>query len=117
MTEANNIPVVEDDLNTTAPQSEPEVWKMPEPVFRRTSGKLPQGFTKSVEQEPAEPSREDDTPTVDASQVSDTRPEEPKPKSPVLKIVVVVLGLGAMVGFLIAFLTAIYFLFLARNGE
>ena len=101
--EAKNLPV-DDDINTTMPQPKPEVWKMPEPVFRRTSGRLPKGFVKETENEPVPV---EEPPATIASIVV-----EPKPKSPVLKIIVVGLALAAMIAFLIVFLTIIYFFFL-----
>jgi hypothetical protein len=115
MTEANNIPVTEDDLNTTAPNPKPDVWKMPEPVFRRTSGRLPQSFLKnySSPSEGAEPAAADiDPPTasVENAELS-TAHLQPKPKHPTVKIILVLLGLAAMVGFIVVFLTVLYFYF------
>jgi len=96
----------EDELNTTAPQSEADVWRMPEPVFRRTSGKLPQGLVRDdVEAEVAS-----GEPVVDGEPVLDTvTPVEPK--NPTLKIILVLLGVVAMVAFLIVFLSVLYFFF------
>ena len=101
--EAKNIPM-DDDINTTMPQPKPQVWKMPEPVFRRTSGRLPKGFVKESSDEPV--SVEEPPATIASIEV------EPKPKSPVLKMIVVGLALAAMIAFLIVFLTIIYFFFL-----
>ena len=109
MTEANNIPAVDDDLNTTAPQSEPEPWKMPEPVFRRTSGKLPQGFEKDIHFSSSEAEQSEAPGNLPHEAY---RAPEPAPRSPVLKIVLVVLGLVAMIAFLVVFLTVVYFYFL-----
>ncbi len=104
------VPAVDDeDLNTTAPNPEPKVWKMPEPVFRKTSGHLPQSFEResffgSETQEHVKP---------DALHESDPTPQlEPAPKSPTLKIILVVLGLAAMIAFIAVFLSVIYFFFL-----
>ena len=102
----------DDDINTTAPQEQPVAWKMPAPVFRKTSGRLPKDFEKrsgevgavKIITEPSEPSN------PDASYSA------PKPKSHALKIVVVVLALAAMIAFLIVFLTVVYFFFLRSNG-
>ena len=96
-----NITVADDDeLNTTAPNPPADEWRMPEPVFRRTSGKLPRGFEK---QESAAAPETASAPTELAT---------PEPvKSPVLKIVLVLLALGAMIGFIVAFLTILYFFF------
>lgn len=98
--EAQNFPIDDDDINTTMPQPKPDVWKMPEPVFRRTSGRLPKGFVKEVA------SVDETPPTISSTYV------EPKPKSHVLKLVVVGLAIAAMIAFLIAFLTILYFFFL-----
>ena len=95
---------MDDDINTTMPQPKAEVWKMPEPVFRRTSGRLPKGFAKDAADEPI--TAEVPPATIASIEV------EPKPKSPALKMIVVGLALAAMIAFLIVFLTIIYFFFL-----
>lgn len=112
--DANKPAIEDDDLNTTAPNP-PHEWQMPEPVFRQTSGRLPQGFEKHLENARAqhaasnpEPSKE----VVDEISKTDTSNAEPKPKSSTLKLVLILLGLAAMVGFLIAFLTLVYFFIL-----
>ena len=109
MTEANNIPTIEDDLNTTAPQSSPAVWKMPEPVFRKTSGKLPQDFLKDgVAVASPENSIPPASPVGGAAIESEPQVE---PRNPTLKLMLVLLGLVAMVAFIVVFLTVIYFFF------
>lgn len=116
----NDAQVLDDDLNTTVPHPEPAVWKMPEPVFRKTSGKLPKDFEKNyLETIPSvEAVGEDESDAnVEAEEDNDSGNAvetyaEPKPKSPVLKIVVVLLGVAAMVGFIVAFLSVLYFMFL-----
>ncbi len=104
MTEANNIPAIDDDLNTTAPQEQPQNWKMPDPVFRRTSGKLPKGFEKNIDISNAPP----DPGLIQAEPYASP---EPKPSNPTVKIVLVVLGLLAMIAFIVVFLTVLYFFF------
>lgn len=100
----NDAMATADDLNTTVPNIKPGEWKMPEPVFRKTSGRLRESFARKFEPASAPKTSSDlETP---ASQV------EPGPESPVLKIVIVALALAAMVAFIAAFLTAIYFFFL-----
>jgi len=115
-----NVPDVdEDDIDTTAPSpryvdnSDPGEWKMPEPVFRKTSGKLPTGFQKKFET--------DDTtsppPTISSDGAVAIPSTEPRPKSPTLKIVAVALALAAMVAFLVVFLSVVYFFFLRSSGS
>ncbi len=99
---ADTNPSIEDDLNTTAPQSKPAVWTMPEPVFRRTSGRLPKGFA------PDSTGEFDNTSQAPGSVQAYV---EPKPKNATMKIVVVALALVAMVAFIIAFLSILYFFF------
>lgn len=118
--DVNNIPVVDEDLNTTAPNPEPEVWRMPEPVFRKTSGRLPRGFAK--QDVPTDPPRSSDGQPVTLNDTTSAAPasaaavvpvqEEPKPKSPVLKIVIVAIAIAAMIAFIVVFLTVVYFFFL-----
>ena len=103
--EANNLPI-DDELSTTAPEDNHTAWKMPEPVFKRTSGRLPKGFEKQILPGDADEG-EETLPAIPADRYT-----EPKPKNPTLKILVVVLALIAMVAFIIAFLTVLYFVFL-----
>lgn len=107
----NSVTLTDDDeLNTTAPASRPDVWKMPEPVFQQTSGKLPTGYERNYSGDPT-PATESATANEPAASVTVADAAEPKPKNPTLKIVLVILGLAAMIAFLIAFLTIIYFFF------
>jgi hypothetical protein len=105
---------VDDDLSTTAPNPPHEpVWKMPEPVFRRTSGKLPEGYEKNYAPTPADPESRavvEGPPAVEA--YSSPPPPVVKPKSSVLKLILVLLGIAAMTAFLVVFLTFVYFFFL-----
>lgn len=108
--EAKNPETDVDDLNTTAPNLEPEAWKMPEPVFRKTSGRLLESFEKRI----SDPEETEVDVVQDQAPISPAVDSyvQPKPKSPVLKIVVVVLAVGAMIAFLVVFLTIVYFFFL-----
>jgi hypothetical protein len=107
-----NIEEFDDDINTTAPQDSPVTWKMPAPVFRKTSGRLPKDFEKRSGEVGAVKIITEPSESADAvSSYSD-----PKAKSHALKIVVVVLALAAMIAFLIVFLTVVYFFFLRSNG-
>ena len=91
----------DDDLKTAVPNMKPDEWKMPDPVFRKTSGRLPESF---VQKHP--PVIE---PEVD---VQSSSLPQPKPKSPALKMVIVALALTAMIAFIAVFLTVVYFMFL-----
>ena len=106
--EANNIPI-DDDLNTTAPQEKRNDWKMPEPIFKRTSGRLPKGYEKqysaSIEESEGSP-----LPEVTAHAAV-----EPEPKNPTVKLILVLLGIMAMIAFIAVFLTVVYFLFLRSS--
>lgn len=105
----DTAPEIEDDLNTTAPQSKPAPWSMPEPVYRQTSGKLPQGYAKSVDSEMSS----DEIISVPPNNSSDSDPvPASRPFNPTLKIILVVLGLVGMIAFLVVFLTVIYFFLL-----
>ena len=104
----------DEDINTTAPQeTTPATWKMPAPVFRRTSGRLPKDFEKRTSEVGAVKIISEPAETLSP----DALLSEPKPKSHVLKIVVVALALAAMIAFLIVFLTVIYFMFLRSTGS
>jgi hypothetical protein len=89
------------DPKTTAPDIPADEWRMPEPVFRKTSGRLPEGFA----QKPQAVGEADTGPAVHAA-------PEPRPKSHSLKIVIVILAISAMVAFIAVFLTVVYFMFL-----
>lgn len=110
--EANRVETIgDDDLDTTAPQSESEIWKMPEPVFRRTSGKLAKGYAENVAETMGSSgdvqahSSPEMTPPVIAT-------SDPAPNNPVVKIVLVALALGAMIAFIVVLLTVVYFFLL-----
>ena len=99
----------DDELSTTAPNPKSDTWKMPEPVFRKTSGRLPKPF------EPKPAGAVVSTPETSPDLLIPGAPvlaPDPGPKSPVLKIFIVVLALAAMIAFIAIFLTAVYFLFL-----
>lgn len=107
----------DDDLNTTAPSPRPDVWKMPEPVFQQTSGKLPAGYERNYSDDPT-PATESASSSGNEKPVVDLGPEnisaslpEPKPANAKLKLVLVFLGLAAMIAFIVVFLTVVYFFF------
>ncbi len=109
--EANNPAIEDDDLNTTVPNPVSEGWKMPEPVFRKTSGKLPQGFEKRSLEEGVITLEPEPGGTQPAAQPSISTEPTP-PKSGTLKFILVALAVAAMIAFIAVFLTLLYFFFL-----
>jgi hypothetical protein len=131
-----------------APHSAPGKWQMPKPKFQQTSGYLPQGYLKKIEEAPAgaqafdgsEDTAQEQAPFAPSLPKSDGAgeivpavepqpdladqliPDEPfvkasesqvKAKSG-LSLSLVVFGLIGIVVFVVAFLAAVYFLFLAK---
>jgi hypothetical protein len=155
--ESGEVPAAEnEDLDTTppnpassaaAPASAPsqKKWEMPKPVFRRSSGYLPQGFA------PAALGNEDTTEIPNAGAVAAAGPEEappapiqaseivvePQPELPdetipeapgdppaqekkrsgAVRVVLLVIALLAIIGFAAVFLSVIWFLFLAPASD
>jgi hypothetical protein len=74
---------VSDDVNTTPPNPAAadgkSGWKMPEPVFRKTSGYLPQGFEKRFSQDEIKDSAEDNDSTAEMPAPEFTAGIEPQP--------------------------------------
>lgn len=104
-------PAVDDeDLNTTAPNP-PNEWQMPKPVFRKTSGRLPQGFEKELENARAEHAAS----VAEEGTAEPTSPEFSRTdltgKPSAVKLTLVLLALAAMIAFIAIFLTVIYFFF------
>ena len=105
----------DDELSTTAPNPRvDETWQMPEPVFRKTSGRLPQGFEKDLENVTKE--RAAKITAVEPSPPPPSAHSGPKPENPTLKLVLVILGIAGMIGFIAVFLTVVYFFFIRSNG-
>ena len=77
----------EEDVNTTPPNPQPangkSGWTMPEPVFRRTSGYLPQGFEKRFAQDELKAADDKDTtaemPAPDLDAVIEPQPDIGEP--------------------------------------
>ena len=82
LNQPNQIP--EDDVNTTPPNpgqnSAKSGWSMPEPVFRKTSGYLPQGFEKKFSQDEVKSDVDDDTSTASMSRPNELSDVEPQPE-------------------------------------
>ena len=89
---------------------------MPEPVFRKTSGRLPQGFEKVLENVTKERAAKITGVVPNPPPISTDTPPEVKPKNPTLKLVLVLLGVAGMIGFIAVFLTVVYFFFIRSNG-
>ncbi len=133
-----------EDLNTTPPNPSQTAgntgWTMPEPVFRKTSGYLPQGFEKKYSQEEGDETTADDRVTAVAPEpkpasVSDVQPQpkitdtyevavpttdensaEPK-KGGRAKIIFTIIGLLLAVALVAAFIAVVYFLFLSPASD
>ena len=111
--DSNNPAIDDEDLNTTAPNP-PIEWEMPEPVFRKTSGRLPQGFEKELANARAEHAASLDE--------GASAPDEPvkleehnaalTEKTSAVKLVLVLLAIVAMIAFLIIFVSLVYFFLL-----
>lgn len=119
--------------NVEVPAAAPGQWVMQQPVFRQSSGYLPQGYEKlygqsdgsaatavaaavATEAPPAEVMPQPDV----AEEVTYAEPEPPAPvktRSTAMRITLLVLGLLAMAAIIVAFLAVIYFLFFSSPGE
>ncbi|MFL6467019.1 MAG: hypothetical protein ACJ72Z_03585 [Pyrinomonadaceae bacterium] len=127
----------EDDVNTTPPNpvknDGASGWTMPEPVFRKTSGYLPQGYenkfgevdlksgadeTESTAEMPAP----DIGPQPDIAEHSDSAaaaaPAVAAPKKgSAAKVVLTILGLLLALGLVVVFIAVIYILFLMPKSD
>lgn len=108
-----------------------EKWTMPAPVFRQTSGYLPQGFEKrfpgnaAAESLPAGGEPGDQVPeAADIQPQPDISEEFVRPpiaadsvdvKRPAVRVTFIVLAVVAMLAFAALFLTAIYLLFFYQS--
>jgi len=108
----NDAMATDDDLKTTVPNMRPDEWKMPDPVFKKTSGRLPKPFERKAG------AGDTSAPEVVSDPLgSYVQTPEPSPKSPVLKLVIVALALAAMIAFIALFLTFAYFFYLRSTGS
>ena len=122
----------EDDVNTTPPNPPAKDgkagWSMPEPVFKKTSGYLPQGYEKMFPQAAADDSNSTaDMPAPEPAAGVEPQPEiadhmdavpangvvaaAPK-KSSGLKMVFMILLILFAIALVVVFIAVIYFLFL-----
>lgn len=125
----------EDDVNTTPPNPPAKEvksgWSMPEPVFRKTSGYLPQGYADKFDQTPVPSGDSESTaempapeigpqPEIDSSEspnVSNAAVRTAPKKSSAAKVVFWVLGVVFALGLVALFIAVVYFLFLMPKPE
>jgi hypothetical protein len=111
-------------------------WEMPEPVYRQSSGYLPQGFEKQFPQPAAAPAASPSVPPQSPATDGAVAAVEPQPdiidvlaaeppvapvvvragRSPVT-IVLIVVGLLAMAAVVVGFLIVVFYLFVAAPAE
>jgi hypothetical protein len=133
----------EEDVNTTPPNPPAKDgnsggWSMPEPVFRKSSGFLPQGFEKrfsqdeikssandrdstgellapemaaDIEPQPEIPDILEDGPTMDQSTVA-----APK-RGSAAKVIFTILGLLLVLALVVVFIAVVYYLFLMPGPD
>lgn len=123
------ITLVRGDGGAAAKKEKEDEWKMPEPVFRVSSGKTPDKsdkptakndlpFTEAIKLEEnitAAPVQAQPNISAEftARELIEKQPAEDKQKT--LSVITVVLGIAAIVVFAIAFLAAVYFLFFYKT--
>lgn len=136
-------PSEEDELSTTPPNPaiEPEEdgsggWKMPKPVFRKTSGYLPQGFAEKYPQaevrengdevnpapteEPVGPVDVEPQPDIHESHPGFEVPAasvKPENKGGAAKVFFTIVGLLVALFLVAAFIALIYFLFFSPSND
>jgi len=134
-------PPDEDELSTTPPNPALETeedtgWKMPKPVFRKTSGYLPKGFAKQSQDE-VKQNVDDDISTASMEKptgLSDVEPqpdihesdpgleqpaivEKPIKKSGAGRVILTIFLLLLALGLVAVFLGVVYFLFFLPSGD
>ena len=133
----------EEDVNTTPPNPQPangkSGWTMPEPVFRKTSGYLPQGFEKRFAQDELKAANDNDTtaemPAPDLDAVIEPQPDigehadDPlsaghaqataavPAKRSGAKLLLIVLGLLLALGLIVVLIAAVYLFYLMPNSD
>ncbi len=135
------VPANDGDMDTTPPNpataappapNQGKQWEMPKPVFRRSSGRLPQSFAAEAapasvgEADPAGPPSPDTSayvepqPDISEELVVDSPVDtldEPRERSTAVRIFLLIGVLLVIAGFVAIFLSVIYFLFLAPAAE
>jgi len=123
-----------DEMNTTPPnpqQSGGGGWSMPEPIFKKTSGYLPQGYEKKFSQDEIKTEVDDDTSTASMERpvgLTDVEPQpeiaeivaetpvattDPQPKkSGAAKVIFSLFGILVAIGLVLIFIAVVYYLFM-----
>ena len=139
---AEPAPSDEDELSTTPPNPALETdedtgWKMPKPVFRKTSGYLPQGFAKNPAEAEGRENVDDDSAATSTEKPSGAVDIEPQPdlhesdpgfnyspavakpvkKGGATKVVFMTLGLLLVLFLIAAFIAIVYFLFFSPSYD
>jgi hypothetical protein len=133
----------EEDVNTTPPNPPAKdgnsgSWTMPEPVFRKTSGYLPQGFEKRYSQDEIKSSTDDydstaEMPTPELAADIEPQPEIPDlleegsamsqspvavpRKSSAAKVIFTILGLLLALALVVVFIAVVYYFFLMPSSD
>ena len=142
--ESGFVPANDGDMDTTPPNpastappapDHGKQWEMPKPVFRRSSGRLPQSFAAAaapVEANNGDKADPADPPSPEASAYVEPQPDiseeiivdtpvktvdEPRERSTAVRVFLLIGVLLVIAGFVAAFLSVIYFLFLAPAAE
>jgi len=133
----------EEDVNTTPPNPPAKDgnsggWSMPEPVFRKSSGYLPQGFEKRYSQDEIKSSADERDSTGELRAPEITGEIEPQPEIPdiieagpainqstvvspkkgsVAKVIFTILGLLLALALVVVFIAVVYYLFLMPGPD
>ena len=139
--ESGFVPANDGDMDTTPPNpasaappppNQSKQWEMPKPVFRRSSGRLPQSFAAAAAPEAAGEADPSDPPSPETSAYVEPQPDiseeivvespvdtldEPRERSTAVRVFLLIGVLLVIAGFVAIFLSVIYFLFLAPAAE
>ena len=135
----------EEDVSTTPPNPQQingkSGWTMPEPVFRKTSGYLPQGYEKRFSQDELKASQDDTESTAEIPAPELSRDIEPQPdmseipdpafvaensvtaaaavpaKRSAGKLIFVILGLLVAAAIVVVLIAAVYLFYLMPSSD
>ena len=126
----------EEEMNTTPPNpahgGAPGGWSMPEPVFKKTSGYLPQGYEKKFLEDEIKTDAGDDASTASMPKPVDLADVEPQPeiaeliteaptiaasetkpeKGGAMKVIFSLFGILVAIGLVLIFIAVVYYLFM-----